>query len=120
MHGQEVERCADAEGYFNLFLLSNENRKMIERPTSLFSEKGCGIQEFLVSPIGNGAFFVQKLEKYSSLMQRSKKILRKFEVLTKNRDTFHRRSPRRNRRFFVRSHGMDNHCRILDKISCIL
>ena len=76
MHGQEVERCADAEGYFNLFLLSNENRKMIERPTSLFSEKGCGIQEFLVSPIGNGAFFVQKLEKYSSLMQRSKKILR--------------------------------------------
>ena len=74
--GQEVERCADAEGYFNLFLLSNENRKMIEQPTSLFSEKGCGIQEFLVSPIGNGAFFVQKLEKYSSLMQRSKKILR--------------------------------------------
>ena len=74
--GQEVERCADAEGYFNLFLLSNENRKMIEQPTSLFSEKGCGIQEFLVSPIGSGAFFVQKLEKYSSLMQRSKKILR--------------------------------------------
>ena len=60
---------------------------MIEQPTSSFSEKGCGVQEFLVSPIRNGAFLVQKLQKYSAVMQRSKGILfilkfsRKTEIL---------------------------------------
>lgn len=60
---------------------------MIEQSTPSFSEKGCGIQEFLVSPVGNGAFLVQKLQKYSAVMQRSKGILfilkfsRKTEIL---------------------------------------